>query len=96
MNWRRKTRSFFGFFVEYLYRDRSILSREVQNCSEYETLALLYAMGEHLQTPKFKAYSFWRFVQRLYSTTVVPDVIVCNLLSIVCTKITEREPQRIL
>ncbi|KAH7563656.1 hypothetical protein BM1_00759 [Bipolaris maydis] len=61
----------FGFFAEYLYRDRSILSREIQYNSEYVTLARLYAMGERLMAPKFKAYSFWRFTQSLNSDTFI-------------------------
>ncbi|KAH8726043.1 hypothetical protein GQ44DRAFT_706317 [Phaeosphaeriaceae sp. PMI808] len=52
-----KDPNLFGFFVEYLYRDRSILSREVQHYSEYVTLARLYAMGERLIAPKFQSYS---------------------------------------
>lgn len=80
----------FGFFVEYLYRDRSILSREIQHYSEYVTLARLYAMGERLMAPKFKAYSFWRFAQSLSSGTSISDESVCELLRIACTEIAER------
>ncbi|CAN9091834.1 unnamed protein product [Alternaria alternata] len=80
----------FGFFVEYLYRDRSILSREIQHYSEYVTLARLYAMGERLMAPKFKAYSFWRFAESLRSDTFISDESVCELLRIACTEIAER------
>jgi hypothetical protein len=45
----------FGFFVEYLYRDQSILSRKVQHYSEFITLARLYAIGERLLAPKFQS-----------------------------------------
>ena len=80
----------FGFFAEYLYRDRSILSREIQHYSEYVTLARLYAMGERLVAPKFKAYSLWRFVQSLSSDTFISNESVCELLRIACTEIAER------
>ncbi|KAB2102961.1 hypothetical protein AG0111_0g8746 [Alternaria gaisen] len=80
----------FGFFVEYLYRDRSILSREIQHYSEYVTLARLYAMGERLMAPKFKAYSFCRFAESLRSDTFISDESVCELLRIACTEIAER------
>jgi hypothetical protein len=80
----------FGFFVEYLYRDRSILSREIQHYSEYVTLARLYAMGERLMAPKFKAYAFWRFAQSLSSGTFISDESVCELLRIACAEIAER------
>jgi hypothetical protein len=46
----------FGFFVEYVYRDQSILSHDVQHHSEYITSARLYAMGERLIAPAFQAY----------------------------------------
>ncbi|KAF1994758.1 hypothetical protein P154DRAFT_567153 [Amniculicola lignicola CBS 123094] len=80
----------FGFFVEYLYRDRSILSRDVQHYSEYVTLARLYAMGERLMAPKFKAYSLWRFTQSLRGNASISDENICELLRIACTEITER------
>lgn len=80
----------FGFFAEYLYRDRSILSREIQHYSEYVTLARLYAMGERLVAPKFKAYCLWRSVQSLSSDTFISDESVCELLRIACTEIAER------
>ncbi|USP79103.1 hypothetical protein yc1106_06377 [Curvularia clavata] len=80
----------FGFFVEYIYRDRSILSREIQHYTEYVTLARLYAMGERLLAPKFKAYSLWRFVQSLGTFTVISDESTCELLRIACMEITER------
>ncbi|KAF2705154.1 hypothetical protein K504DRAFT_484532 [Pleomassaria siparia CBS 279.74] len=80
----------FGFFVEYLYHDRSILSREVQHYSEYVTLARLYAMGERLMAPKFQSYSLWRFTKSLSSKTFISDESICELLRIACTEITER------
>jgi hypothetical protein len=80
----------FGFFVEYLYRDHSILSREIQHYSEYVTLARLYAMGERLMAPKFQSYSLWRFAQSLGSNTFISEESVCELLRIACTEITER------
>jgi hypothetical protein len=80
----------FGFFVEFLYRNRSILSRKVQHYSEYVTLARLYAMGERLMAPKFKAYSLWRFAESLSSSTFISDKSICELLRIACTEITER------
>jgi hypothetical protein len=43
----------FGFFVECVYRDQSILSRDVQHHSEYITLARLYATGKRLIAPAF-------------------------------------------
>jgi hypothetical protein len=80
----------FGFFVEYLYRDRSILSREVQHYSEYVTLARLYAMGERLMAPKFQSYSLRRFAHSLGSNTFISDESICELLRIACMEITER------
>ncbi|KAF2254525.1 hypothetical protein BU26DRAFT_514416 [Trematosphaeria pertusa] len=80
----------FGFFVEYLYRDRSVLSREVQHYSEYVTLARLYAMGERLMAPKLQTYSLWRFAQSLASNTFISEESICELLRIACTEITER------
>jgi hypothetical protein len=59
----------FGFFVEYLYRDQSILSRQVQHYSEFVTLARLYAMGERLLASKFQSYVLWRFCESLGTGT---------------------------
>ncbi|KAH8721550.1 hypothetical protein GQ44DRAFT_829121 [Phaeosphaeriaceae sp. PMI808] len=80
----------FGFFVEYLYRDRSILSREPEHYSEYVTLARLYAMGERLIAPRFQSYSLWRFAQSLGSRASISDESICELLRIAYTEITER------
>jgi len=80
----------FGYFVEYLYRDRSVLSRNVQHYSEYVTLARLYAMGERLQARKFQAYALSRFTQSLDSRAFVSDESTCDLLRIACNEITER------
>lgn len=80
----------FGFFVEYLYRDRSILSRAVEHYSEYVTLARLYALGERIIAPKLQSYCLWRFCQRLASNTFISDESICELLRIACTEITER------
>lgn len=80
----------FGFFIEYLYRDRSILSREVKHYSECVTLARLYALGERLMAPKFKAYSLWRFAQSISNRVVISGENTCDLLRIACTEITER------
>ncbi|KAH7349230.1 hypothetical protein BKA66DRAFT_600368 [Pyrenochaeta sp. MPI-SDFR-AT-0127] len=79
----------FGFFVEYIYRDRSILSRKVQHYSEYVTLARLYAMGERLMARTFKEYCLWRFTESLGTHTVSEEGI-CLLLEIACTEISER------
>lgn len=68
----------FGFFVEYLYRDRSILSREPEHYSEYVTLARLYAMGERLIAPKFQSYSLWRFAQSLGSNISISNESICG------------------
>jgi hypothetical protein len=80
----------FGFFVEYLYRNRSILSRHIQHYSEYVTLARLYALGERLMAAKFKACALWRFAMSLSNNTSISDEGVCELLRIACTEITER------
>lgn len=80
----------FGFFVEYLYRDRSILSREVQHYSEFVTLARLYAMGERLMAPKFQSYALWRFTESLGTYSQISEESLCDLLQIACTEITER------
>jgi hypothetical protein len=79
----------FGFFVEYLYRDRSILSRDVQHYSEYVTLARLYALGDRLMAPRFKACALWRFGKSL-GNEAISDESICELLCIACTEITER------
>lgn len=80
----------FGFFVEYLYRDRSILSRQVQHSSEFVTLARLYAMGERLMAPKYQSYTLWRFTESLGTHTKISEESLCDLLHIACTEITER------
>ncbi|EUC33757.1 hypothetical protein COCCADRAFT_36419 [Bipolaris zeicola 26-R-13] len=80
----------FGFFVEYLYRNQSILSRDVAHYSEYVTLARLYAMGERLMAPKFQAYTLWRFAQPLDTRTTISDESICELLRIACEEIMER------
>jgi hypothetical protein len=63
----------FGFFLEYLYRDRSILSHEVQNYSDNITLARLYAMGERLMAPAFQACCLWRFTYFLETRSPISD-----------------------
>jgi hypothetical protein len=80
----------FGFFVEYLYRNQSILSRDVGHYSEYVTLARLYAMGERLSASSFQAHCLWRFTQSLGTNTAISEECVCDLLQIACTEITER------
>lgn len=80
----------FGFFVEYIYRDRSILSREVQHHSEYVTLARLYAMGERLMAPAFQTYCLCRFTQSLEARSSISDEGMCELVQLACTEITER------
>jgi hypothetical protein len=80
----------FGYFIEYVYRDRSILSREVQHCSKYITLARLYAMGERIMVPAFQTYCFWTFTQSLEVRSPVSDEGMYELLQLACTKITER------
>jgi hypothetical protein len=80
----------FGFFVEYIYRDRSILSRDVAHYSDYVTLARLYALGERLIAPSFQAHCLWRFTKSLSSGTTVSDESTCELLQIACAEITER------
>jgi hypothetical protein len=80
----------FGFFVEYIYRDRSILSRSVAHYSEYVTIARLYAMGDRLMAPKFKAQCLWRFTASLDIYSVISEESICEMLRIACTEITER------
>jgi hypothetical protein len=80
----------FGFFVEYLYRDQSILSRNVQHYSEFVTLARLYAMGERLLASKFQSCVLWRFCESLGTGTHISEESICELLQIACTGITER------
>ncbi|KAH7349237.1 hypothetical protein BKA66DRAFT_476755 [Pyrenochaeta sp. MPI-SDFR-AT-0127] len=80
----------FGFFVEYLYRDRSILSREVEHHSEYVTLARLYALGERLMAPTFQATCLWRFTESLGTRTQISEEAICTLLEIACGDIPER------
>ncbi|PVI02537.1 hypothetical protein DM02DRAFT_670533 [Periconia macrospinosa] len=80
----------FGFFVEYLYRGCPIFSRKVEHYSEFATLARLYAMGERLMASKFQAYALWRFTESLHIGAAISDEIICDLLEIACTEITER------
>jgi hypothetical protein len=80
----------FGFFVEYLYCDRSILSRQVEHHSELVTLARLYTMGERIMAPKFQTYVLWRFCESFSTRLVISDEYICDLLQIACTEITER------
>jgi hypothetical protein len=80
----------FGFFIEYLYRDHSILSRGVQHYSEYVTLARLYALGERLVASNFQSRCLWRFTEALNSNIFISDESICELLNIACTDITER------
>ena len=80
----------FGYFVEYMYRDRSILSREIDHYSEYSTLARLYAMGERFMAPTFQAYCLWRFTQSLEARSPISEEVICDLLHLACTEITER------
>jgi hypothetical protein len=87
----------FGFFVEYIYRDRSILSRQPLHYSEYVILARLYALGDRLIAPRFKAQCLWRFAELLSQYTDMSDESICKLLRIACTEIAERteeEPMR--
>ncbi|OAL42689.1 hypothetical protein IQ07DRAFT_686215 [Pyrenochaeta sp. DS3sAY3a] len=81
---------FSDSFVEYLYRDQSILSRKVQHYSEFVTLARLYAMGERLLAPKFQSCVLWRFCESLGTGTHISDENICELLQIACTGFTER------
>jgi hypothetical protein len=80
----------FGFFLDYMYRDRSILSRDISHTSEYVTLARLYAMSERLAAPRLQASCLWRFTQFPAHNTVISDEATCELLQIACTEITER------
>jgi hypothetical protein len=80
----------FGFFLEYIYRDRSIPSRDVQHYSEYVTLARLYAMGERLMASAFQAYCLWRFTQSLEIRSPISEDALCELLQLACIEITER------
>jgi hypothetical protein len=76
-----------------MYRDRSILSRDIEHVSNYITLARLYAMGERLLAPRFRAQCLWRFTQMLGSNTTIPDDSICDLLQIACTDVVERKKE---
>lgn len=80
----------FGFLVEYIYRNQSILSKEIEHYSDYITLARLYAMGERLMAPNFQSICLWRFTRSLDTRTSISDEGVCELLQVACTEITER------
>lgn len=80
----------FGYFVEYIYRDRSILSREISHYSEYITLARLYTMGERLVAEHFQAYCLWRFTESLGAHSSISEEVICDLLHLACTEIVER------
>jgi hypothetical protein len=77
-------------YFEYISRDRSILSRKVQHHSEYVTSARLYAMGERLMAPAFRAYCLWRFVQSLEARCSISNEGIYELLQLACTEIAER------
>jgi hypothetical protein len=83
----------FGFFVEWLYRDHSILSREVDHYSEFVTLARLYTLGERILAPNFQCYCLWRFTESIGSHKNNSDESVCELLRIASTEITERKKE---
>jgi hypothetical protein len=72
----------FQIFVEYLYRDQSILSRKVQHYSEFVTLARLYAIVERLLAPKFQSCVLWRFCESLGTGTPISEESICELLQI--------------
>jgi hypothetical protein len=80
----------FGFFVEYIYRDKSLLSRNVSHYSEYVTLARLYAMGDRLMARRFKSQCLWRFTEILASNKTMSEESICELLHLACTEIAER------
>ena len=80
----------FGYFIEYLYRDCSLLSRNVANYSEYITIARLYALGERLGAVKFQSIALRRFIASLNSSSQIPELSICDLLEIACTTITAR------
>jgi hypothetical protein len=80
----------FGFFLEYIYRDRSILSRKIAHYSEYVSLARLYSMGDRLIAPRFKAHCLWRFTESFSKETAISEESICELLHIACDEITER------
>ena len=79
----------FGYFVEYLYRDGSLLSRNVANYSEYITVARLYALGERLGAVRFQSVALRRFTASLNGSQI-PELSICDLLEIACTTITAR------
>jgi hypothetical protein len=80
----------FGFFVEYIYRNHSLLSRGIGHYSEYVILARLYAMGERLMAPRFQAHCLGRFTEEFRWPQTISDECVCDLLEIATTEITER------
>jgi hypothetical protein len=80
----------FGYFVEYIYRNRSVLSRDVGHYSEYITLARLYAMAERLIAPGLQSHCLWRFTKPLTTDTKISEEVICDLLEIACTEIPER------
>lgn len=80
----------FGYFAEYLYRDCSILSDDIDHYSKYVTLARLYAMGERLMAPKFQSYALGRFAQSLSYQTQISEESICDLVQTACLEITER------
>ncbi|KAF2789769.1 hypothetical protein K505DRAFT_365307 [Melanomma pulvis-pyrius CBS 109.77] len=85
----------FGFFVEYLYRNRPC---EVKHNSAYVTLARLYALGERIMAPNFQSHCLWRFTQSLGTNSDISGESICELLRIACTEITERpkeDPMRV-
>ena len=90
INLRDEDPELFGYFVEYLYRDCSLLSRNVANYSEYITVARLYALGERLGAVKFQSITLRRFTASLNNSSQIPELSICDLLEIACTTITAR------
>ncbi|CAI6273943.1 unnamed protein product [Periconia digitata] len=80
----------FRYFVKYLYRDRSILSRRIAHYSELATLARLYAMGERLMAYKFQSCVLPRFTEAVNYSTQVSEEVICDMLQTACTKMTKR------
>lgn len=78
----------FRFFVEYLYRDGWVSSKEITHQSEYVNLARIYSMGERLRAERFQKAVLWKFATS-FSSATIPDQAICELLEIVCTELPE-------
>jgi hypothetical protein len=85
----------FGYFVEYLYRERSFydsrsnntLSNTIPPSGRILILARLYTMGDRLMAKGLQDVSLRRLATALAKTPDLPDQDICDLLGTVSTEL---------